>query len=171
MAMVHEHCHWDWHLGWTNLSVIMPAWCCTLVPMEVALVLILPGAIGVWLEAAADCFGNGNAPAWCPLWGLPLEATGVALRLAPGLCNSQCAWCPPVWMAMGSGWPLWLWQWLCLGVLCGCLGAWGPGGMGAWVPGCLGASVPGCLGAWVPGCLGAWVPGCLGAWVPEYLRA
>ena len=104
--MVHEHCHWDWHLGWTNLSVIMPAWCCTLVPMEVALVLLLPGAIGVGWRLLLIALAMAMPPAWCPPWGFPLEATGVALRLAPGLCNCQCIWCPQCGWIWGEFWTL-----------------------------------------------------------------
>ena len=128
MAMVHEHCHWDWHLGWTNLSVIMPAWCCTLVPMEVALVLLLPGAIGVGWRLMLIALAMAMPPAWCPPWGFPLEATGVALRLAPGLCNCQCIWSPQCGWLWGVGGPFGFgsgYVWVC------CVGAWGPGGLGA----------------------------------------
>ena len=83
MAMVHEHCHWDWHLGWTNLSVIMPDWCCTLVPMEVALVLILPGAIGVGWRLLLFALAMAMPPAWCPPWGLALGGHRCGIEAGP----------------------------------------------------------------------------------------
>ena len=83
MAMVHEHCHWDWHLGWTNLSVIMPAWCCTLVPMEVALVLILPGAIGVGWRLLLIALTMAMAPCLvCPL-GLAIGGHRCGIEAGP----------------------------------------------------------------------------------------
>ena len=110
MAMVHEHGHWDWHLGWTNLSVIMPVGCCTLVPMEVSLVLLLPGAIGVGWGLLLIALAMAMAPCLvCPL-GLAIgghrcgsEAGPWAWQLSVYLVFPQCGWLWAVGAPFGLG--------------------------------------------------------------------
>ena len=77
-------------------------------PMEVALVLLLPGAIGVGWRLLLIALTMAMTPCLvCPL-GLAIGGHRCGIEAGPWALQLSVYLVPPVWMAMGSGWPLWL---------------------------------------------------------------
>ena len=81
-----QACLWTCLLGAAPLCPWKSPWC-----------WVLLGAIGVGWRLMLLALTMAMTPPWCAPWGLPLEATGVAVRLALGLGNCQCIWCLYPW--------------------------------------------------------------------------